>query len=260
VSSLTASFGVQRRVLGALIMRELHTRYGRDNIGFLWFFGEPLIFATGVMVLWRFMRGPYTQGLPIVAFTLFGYVPLLLFRHTVSRSILAMRPNIGLLFHRKVTPLDLVFSRILLEVAGNLVAFLICFCVLTVVGQLDTPHDIPRMMLGYAYMTWFSVATALVVGALSERTDLVEKIWTPISYLMLPLSGAYLMVHWLPEELREWYMYMPTVSAFEMIRSGYFGEGLRAYWDQPYVAGCCAAMTLLGLALLRNARRYVMIE
>ena len=35
-SSLRKSGGVQLRVLGALLIREMLTRYGRHNIGFLW--------------------------------------------------------------------------------------------------------------------------------------------------------------------------------------------------------------------------------
>jgi ABC-type polysaccharide/polyol phosphate export permease len=34
-------------VLGALLIRELLTRYGRHNIGFLWLFVEPMIFTLG---------------------------------------------------------------------------------------------------------------------------------------------------------------------------------------------------------------------
>lgn len=254
------SLAIQRRVLGALMMRELHTRYGRDNIGFLWFVGEPLIFAGGVLLLWRVMRGPYMEGMPVVAFTMCGYVPLLLFRHSVSRAIMAMRPNVGLLYHRQVTPLDLVASRILLEVAGNILAFAVCFLGLFAVGMLHLPDDFPLMLLGYGYMMWFTVGAALMIGALSERSEVVEKIWMPISYLMLPVSGAYVMVGWLPAEYREWYLYMPTVHAYEMIRVGYFGGALKHYWDQSYIAAWSALLMLFGLSLYRNARAYLILD
>ena len=34
------SFAIQRRVIGALIMRETYTRFGRENLGFAWMYGE----------------------------------------------------------------------------------------------------------------------------------------------------------------------------------------------------------------------------
>jgi capsular polysaccharide transport system permease protein len=45
--------GIQLRVLHALMMRELITRYGRDNLGVLWLVGEPMIFTLGVTTLWH---------------------------------------------------------------------------------------------------------------------------------------------------------------------------------------------------------------
>ena len=38
-------------VIGALIMRELHTRYGRENIGYLWMVLEPMTLAVAVSSL-----------------------------------------------------------------------------------------------------------------------------------------------------------------------------------------------------------------
>jgi len=34
--SLREGWRIQARVIGALMIRELNTRFGRDNIGFLW--------------------------------------------------------------------------------------------------------------------------------------------------------------------------------------------------------------------------------
>jgi capsular polysaccharide transport system permease protein len=36
MGSLLRSFRIQRRVIGALIMRETFTRFGRENLGFAW--------------------------------------------------------------------------------------------------------------------------------------------------------------------------------------------------------------------------------
>jgi capsular polysaccharide transport system permease protein len=257
---LLASLAIQRRVLGALVLRELQTRYGRDNIGFLWMMVEPLLFATGVLVLWRMLRGAYDHNLPIIALTLFGYLPLLLFRHMVSRALYCIRPNVGLLYHRQVSLFDLFLSRVVVEVAGNILGFVFTFTVLYMMDLVNWPANLPLVLLGYFYMVWFSFAVASVAGALSERSDLVEKFWTPISYLMIPLSGAYIMALWVPARLRDWYLLMPSVHAYEMIRGGYFGDGVGTFWSQPYIAFCSAIITVIGLYLFREARRHLVLE
>src|SRR3546814_5552704 len=42
---LLAGFKIQRNVVAALFMREVLTRFGRHNIGFLWMFVEPMLFT-----------------------------------------------------------------------------------------------------------------------------------------------------------------------------------------------------------------------
>ena len=50
-NDLLRSVVIQGRVLGALVMREIITRYGRHNIGFMWVFVEPMMFTAGVMAV-----------------------------------------------------------------------------------------------------------------------------------------------------------------------------------------------------------------
>jgi hypothetical protein len=53
-------------------MRETYTRYGRDNLGFA-LFGEFLISALPVIVMWHFPRGRYEHGLLVMPFAWSGY-------------------------------------------------------------------------------------------------------------------------------------------------------------------------------------------
>src|SRR5689334_5920129 len=106
-------------------MREIITRYGRDNIGFLWVFLEPMIFTLGVTALWYGTRLSHGSNLPIVAFAVTGYSSVLLWRNCANRASMAVPPNVGLLFHRNVRVLDLFVSRILLEIAGATISFIV---------------------------------------------------------------------------------------------------------------------------------------
>ena len=52
MTTLRQSFAIQRRVISALLMREVITRFGRENVGVLWLIGEPMMFTLGVATLW----------------------------------------------------------------------------------------------------------------------------------------------------------------------------------------------------------------
>ena len=49
------SFRIQRRVIGALICRDFIAIYGRNGLGFLVLFVEPLIIIGGIIAISTFM-------------------------------------------------------------------------------------------------------------------------------------------------------------------------------------------------------------
>jgi capsular polysaccharide transport system permease protein len=253
-------FSVQWRVVGALIIREIYTRYGREGLGFAWIVAEPLIFAIPVLVVWRIVRGSHEHGLALMPFLWSGYLPILLFRHTGGRVLLFIRVNAGLLYHRQVTILDVFLGRVLLEIGSNLAALIASFALLYAVGVIDLPRDLPMFYLGYALMIWWCVAAALIIGGLSERSDWVEKIWMPFSYLYMFFSGFFFIADWLPPALRNVALYQPYFQAYEVIRAGIFGATIKTHWDPGYTIFSLATLTLFGLWLLREGRKYVVVE
>lgn len=261
MGSLWRAWAVQKRVWGALFMREIQIRWGRRNLGFAWLFAEPLVFAFPVLLMWSMIRSPVEHGLPVMPFIWSGYLPILMFRHTVSRALYVIRTNGAMLYHRSVTPLDLVISRCGLELMGALAATAFSFMVLYVLRVLDWPHDLPLFLIGNLYMAWWCFAVALIMAAASERSEIVEHIWLPFSYMYLPICGFMYMAVWLPTSLRHVALtFMPALPAYEMIRAGLFGNQIQTFYDIPYLTGVLAVLTLIGLWLVRDIRRHLELE
>jgi capsular polysaccharide transport system permease protein len=251
---------IQRRVVGALLIREVYTRFGRESLGFAWIVGEPLIFAVPVLFMWRAIRGSHEHGIAVMPFLWSGYLPILLFRHLGGRILLFIRQNAMLLYHRRVTVFDIFLARSLLEIGGNLAALVGSFVVFYAVGAVDVPRNLPMFYVGYFYMIWWSVAAALIIGGLSERSDWVGQIWMPYSYMYLIFSGFFYLADWLPPTLRKVALYQPYTQAYEMIRAGVFGNTITTYGDPAYTAFVLAGLTLLGLWVMRESRKYLRLE
>ena len=247
--SLLRSWSIQRRVIGALLMREILTRYGRHNIGFLWLFIEPMLFTLGVTALWTFMGAHHGSSLPIIAFALTGYSSVLLWRNMASRCISAIEPNLSLLYHRHVKIIDLYYSRIVLELMGASISFVALALLFISVGWLEPPENVLKVILGWALLAWFGAALAIFLGSLAYDNEFVDKIWHPTSYLLFPLSGAAFLVDALPRPAQEVVLYLPMVHGLELLREGYFGSVINAHYDIGYTAGFCAILTLAGLFL-----------
>lgn len=255
------SLAIQCRVVGALIMRETYTRFGRENLGFAWTYGEFLVFALPVIAMWRIIRGHSEHGVSVVPFVWSGYFPIMLFRHLGGRMLFAVRGNVSLLYHRNVTPFDTVLARMAIEIMGNYGAAIFAFGMFYAFGAMDWPRNMPLLFAGYFYMTWWCVAIGLIIAAFSERTPVFEKVWAPVSYMYLPVSGFFYMAAWMPQGVRDVLLkVMPALPAYEMIRGGLFGPVIRVYYDIPRLSLTLAALTLFGLLGLRDVRRYVVNE
>lgn len=259
-TSFSASLHLQLRVLGALLMREIITRYGRDNLGFLWLFVEPMLFTLGVTALWSAAGLAHGSSLPIVAFALTGYSSVLLWRNCANRASMAIPPNMGLLYHRNVRVLDLFIARIILEIAGASISFFVLSVIWIAAGWMEPPIDILRVLEGWLFLAWFGSALALIVGALTAYSEVVERLWHTTAYLLFPLSGAAFMVEWIPTKFQSIVLFLPMVHGIEILREGYFGSAVRTHYDINYVFSVCMLMTLFGLALVRDASRRVEVE
>jgi len=262
LGELRRDFAVQRHVIGAIVMRELVGRWGRRNLGFAWLFCEPLVFAFPVMAVWSLVRAPFEHGLPMTAFVWTGYMPLLIFRHVTSGAMLSIRGSAALLYHRRVTPLDLFIGRQGMEALGNIASVAISFIVLVVLGAIDWPDNYQLMVLGFLYTTWWSLCVALLLAALSERFEIVPHIWGPIGYLYVFYSGFMMLADWLPIRLRTYVLAVdPPLHCYEMVRGGMFGhQVMHPHYDIAYLTWILAMLTLLGLWLLRDVRQYIELE
>jgi ABC-type polysaccharide/polyol phosphate export permease len=257
---LRHSWQIQRRVIWALVLREMLTRYGRHNIGFLWLFAEPMLFTLGVTALWTLSKAVHGSDLPIVAFAVTGYSSVLLWRNMPSRCINAVAPNLSLLYHRNVRPIDIYLARLILEAAGATMSFVFLVLFFTFIGWLELPQDALQVVAAWLMLAWFGAALALFLGALSESYESVDKLWHPASYILFPLSGAAFLVDALPEAAQKFVLLLPMVHGTELLREGYFGSKITAHYDLGYMAILNVVLTLLGLAQTRKLGRILVPE
>ncbi len=187
-NALKNGFKIQVRVIGALLVREMITRYGRHNIGFLWLFLEPMLFTLGVTTLWTLINATHGTGLSITGFAVTGYSSILLWRNCSNRAVKSIEVNLSLLYHRHVKVFDLFAARFLLEIAGATASCILLTVIFTFLGWMDAPADILTAAIGWILLAWFAVALSFIVGAASERSELIDRIWHIITYLLFPLS------------------------------------------------------------------------
>lgn len=250
---------IQLLVVKALMIRELTTRFGRENIGFLWLMAEPLLFASLVGLVWTLMKGSVSHNLGVVAFVASGYIPLTFLRNSFNKSTSIFVANSALLYHRQVKVLDFVFVRVLIEATGAMMAYVFIALVLGYFGMFPVPADVGSLLAGWGIYFLFVLAICTMLAPLSEISELVEKLIPVSVYVAIPFSGTFNMASWLSPEARSILMWSPLVSGMELMRYGLFGSVVKPYYNVPAaiaISICCLAA---GLVLCRRVRRILVV-
>lgn len=258
--SLARAARTQGNVVGALILRELHTRFGRANIGFLWIFGEPLLLAVAVGALHSAQRLPLAGNARSVPFALAGYGLFIMFRSMVSRAETLLEANRPLLNHRHVTLFDMLLARALLELGSTVTVLALLLPAAWLAGYADLPDNPVLVLVATVLLGWFSFALSMVVMALSHESVLAGRLVHPLLYLSMPLSGAFFSMEWFAPPLQELLGWFPTVPVFELMRAGLFAGYPADHAGLTYPIAVTALLTLLGLAALRAVRPRIEIN
>ena len=246
-----ASLKIQKNVIGALLMREIVTRYGRNNLGFLWLFLEPLLVVLLVSLVWGVARRSSSSGISVFEFMISGYPIMMMWRISASRCLGAIDANEGLLFHRNIRILDVFIARVLLEFAGASISFMLIVLIFRFVGLVAEPSDVLYMVFAWILMGVFSLGLGVTLGVITSMSELAMRVWKAFSVLLMFSSGAFYFVDSLPKAAQNLVLHIPMVHGTEMFRHGYFGDRLKTHEDIAYLLIADMILLLVGLSLTR---------
>jgi len=248
---------LQMDVIGALVMRELHTRFGRSNIGYLWLIGEPLMLATVIGTLHAFQPGHFGSTMPPVPFGLLGYCVFIIFRGIIGRAEGVVEGNLPLMYHRMISVLNLSVARAVIEGAGCTCSLIILMSLAILLGYADLPARPLYLMLAVAWMILLSFAVGLNVSAFTFGRPTLGRLVHPVCYFLMPLSGGFTAVAWLTPDLQKAMIWNPMVCLFEYARYGMFEGASDQFLFPGYVNGSIAFFLYTGLIGIRRLRNRI---
>jgi len=261
INTLIDGLSRQGAVLRALILRELQSRFGRNNIGFLWVIVEPMLFATVITVLHTMTRyARHAPGISPFTFTLTGYTLFIIFRNTYNRAETAIHSSEGMLYHGMITPLDIMLSKAIVETLACLSALLILQSVGIMLGLSTFPARPLYLFAAIALIAWWSFALSLIVASYTYDNHVLSRLVHPSSYFAVPLSGAFVTMSFLPRWAYEAMSWNPMMIMFETARYGQFFASPPDFIYLGYAVAVCAGLTYWGLIAIRRVREKIHVN
>jgi capsular polysaccharide transport system permease protein len=260
VLGLSDLLRAQARVIVALMLRDLKTRFFGSEFGYLIAVAWPLAHILLLVTIHSHIGRIAPYGDSSVLWFATGVVPFLAFSYVSRFTMIGLVLNKPLLAFPKVKVLDIIFARAFLEIlnAGLVILFLIAiFTVLNI-------NWMPRDPVQALFALCACISMGLGAGIINAIIAAAAPMWTRTYLLFIVIlylsSGVYFVPHALPEPLPYLLSFHPLAQGVEWMRSAYYDGYGTAFIDKPYMLGWAAALIFIGLSLERLVRGRLMLR
>lgn len=243
------------RSIGALVLREMSTRYGRSPGGYVWALLQPL----GIIVLLAFafsllQRSP-SLGTSFLLFKATGMLVLQMFLNLGNSVGQSLSYSKALLFYPRVSWIDAVIARFLLNALVSLCVVVIILTGIMVFESIRTVLDWHKIALSVALTLAFGFGIGCFNCYLFMRYPVWQNIWGIVTAPLFLASGVIFLYEDLPTLAQEILWYNPLIHLTGIMRDGFYPVYTPTYISLAYVGAWILIPMVIGLLLLRQFNR-----
>jgi capsular polysaccharide transport system permease protein len=240
------------RVILSLILREMGSRYGRSEGGYLWAILEPL---AGILLLTAIfslaLRTP-PLGTSFILFYASGIIPFTLFRAMSVAVAKSIGSNRGLLAYPVVTLLDAVLAKFLLTLLTQAVIAGILFTGIIQLAGVHVNLDLAAAALAMLLAALLGLGIGALNCVLFSFFPTWKHVWSVLTRPLLFVSGVLHTYEAAPPRFQEILWWNPLVHVIGEMRSGFYGTYDSSYVSVSYVLIVALTTFVIGAYLLRR--------
>ncbi|WP_333834452.1 ABC transporter permease [Rubrimonas sp.] len=245
---------LQLRVVFALILREMTTRFGRSAGGYLWAVLEPAgTVALLALVFSQIARHP-PLGVDFALFFATGYVAFHCYMD-ISRNVSnAVRTNRALLTFPSVTMLDAIIARFLLQLLTTIFVGALILTVLVVTSRQPVALDLGAVLLAMGLAALLGLGVGALNCVLFAFSPTWERVFNVVNRPLFLISGVFFIYEALPRAAQDVIWWNPLMHVTAIMRTGFYPFYEPSYPSVVYVGFFALAPLAVGMLLLRLAR------
>lgn len=152
------------RAIGALILREITTTYGRSPGGYIWAILEPAAGITLLTLVFSIGFRTPPLGTSFALFYAAGILPLMMYTDISTKLAQTIQFSRALLAYPRITFLDALIARFILNFLTQMMVHFIVLGFIVIFLQPTTTLDYSK--IGQAYL--LTVALAIGIGTLNS--------------------------------------------------------------------------------------------
>lgn len=248
------------RTIVALMQREMISTYGRSPGGYIWAILEPVLAIAFLSIFFSLLLRSPSLGTNFPLFYASGALPFLFFNGVSAKIALSIRFSRQLLAYPKVTFIDAIMARLILNGVTQVVVFAIIINGIIVLYGLRLIIDYPSIILSFTMVFALSLGVGVFNCFLFAMLPLWDRVWNILTRPLFILSGVLFIPEDLPVTVREILIWNPLMHVVGIMRRGLFAT-YDASWASPvYVLGISFSLMLVGLIFLSRYHTIILNE
>lgn len=246
------------RVIAALMLREMSTRYGRTPGGYIWAILEPL----GMIIIlgWAFSllaRSP-SLGISFLLFKATGFMILQVFTVLGGQVGHALTFSKPLLRYPRVTWVDAVAARFTLNAMVVMVVSILIIGGIIIFEQLKMVLDWGPVLIAMGFAAGLGLGVGCLNCFLFMRFPVWTQLWSILTRPLFIISGVIFLYEDMPAIAQQVLWYNPLLHLTGLMRDGFYPLYRPTYISLGYVGACIMIPMALGLLLLRRYHRELL--
>ena len=249
------------RIVSALLIREMASRFGNKPGGYIWAFLEPAGYVMMMTIVFGAITHTPALGDSFPLFFATGYIGFYFYNATLSYVGGALGGNKALLNYPTVAPIDTVVARFILQTFTNGFVAVAVFSLIIIFEVRSQPN------LNWAPL--FQASTlggllALGVGmsntVLFIKFPFYESVYGIISRPLMLISGVFFIPDSLPQPYRDLVLINPIAHIIILFRTGFYPEYRATSLDIGYIYSLVLASLFCGTLLFSVAAKSLRNE
>lgn len=248
------------RSIGALVLREMGTTYGRSAGGYLWAILEP---AAGILLLSLVFsigfRSP-PLGSSFALFYATGLLPFLLYTDLSAKLSQTIQFNRALLNYPRVTFVDALLARFLLNLLAQMIVQIMVMGLILIWLRGDVAIQIQPLLFAYLAALWLALGIGTLNSFLTVAFPVWQSIWSILNRPLFLVSGIFFLFEAVPQPYRDLLWYNPLIHIVGATREGFYGFYHPTYVTLVYPFAVGATALTAGLFLLNRFHRDILSD
>ena len=239
------------RAIAALMLREMESTYGRQPGGYIWAVLQPVGMIVLLSLAFSLLVRKPPLGVSFIFFYAISYLPFDMYASLAGKTGSALMYSRALLFYPRVTWVDTIIARFVLNALTAVTVFFIVVGGVMLLYETRAHVNLVPILLGLSMAALLGLGIGMTNCLLGGLFPVWDTIWSILSRPLFLASGVLFLPEAMPSGVRETLAWNPLIHVIGLVRMGFFPTYESQMVSLGYGFGFALVLIVVALVFLR---------